>query len=358
MRSLLLNMFIALFWVSGVTVSFWYIYKKRNTIQHRSSNLALKHTMHSSSGTCSNCGSEDSNLQDQIIKRYNNQWSKQEDNFNKFRSMLVSSCHGASKAIVTQANTPLGSKVEYDGEKTKPFKVTPKLFNTFSKEPFHNFPWKTCAVVGNGGILTNSSCGEDIDSAQFIFRCNLPPLGNGYKKDVGNKTNLVTANPSILLDKFAGLMERRHPFVENLSSYGNSFLLLPAFSYSRNIDVSLRAVYTLQDFQTPARPIFLNPKYLKSLMQFWRARGLKAERLSTGVMMASLALELCMNVNLYGFWPFPLHPYRKHPLSNHYYDDQQGKNVHNMSAEFEQLLRLHEQGVVRVHLGKCTSGPR
>ncbi|KAG9350088.1 hypothetical protein JZ751_026441 [Albula glossodonta] len=186
---------------------------------------------------------------------------------------------------------------------------------------------KTCAVVGNGGILTNSSCGEDIDSAQFIFR-------------------------------FAGLMERRHPFVENLNSYGNSFLLLPAFSYSRNIDVSLRAVYTLQDFQTPAQPIFLNPKYLKSLTQFWRARGLKAERLSTGVMMASLALELCTNVNLYGFWPFPLHPYSKHPLSNHYYDDQQGKNVHNMSAEFEQLLRLHEQGVVRVHLGKCTSGPR
>lgn len=31
-------------------------------------------------------------------------------------------------------------------------------------------PLKKCAVVGNSGILRHSSCGKDIDQADFIMR--------------------------------------------------------------------------------------------------------------------------------------------------------------------------------------------
>lgn len=142
-----------------------------------------------------------------------------------------------------------------------------------------------------------------------------------------------------------------------MNDYGNSLLLLPAFSYLPNTPASLRALYTLQEFGSSSRAVFLNPKYLRSLARFWTARGLAGKRLSTGLIVASLALELCTTVRLYGFWPFPLHSHRCSTLSNHYYDNQQGTEAHNMTAEFEHLLRLHEKGVVKVHLGKCSTDP-
>ncbi|MEQ2221434.1 hypothetical protein ILYODFUR_015895 [Ilyodon furcidens] len=282
-------------------------------------------------------------------------WKKQEDNFRHFRFQLSSRCHAFDKAIITQTNTPLGSKLVYDGEKKRTLQVKPEIFNTFPKgDPFSNKTRSTCAVVGNGGILTNSKCGKMIDSAEFVIRCNLPPVSNGYEKHVGSKTNLVTVNPSIILDKYGSLMERRRPLMEKLCSYGDSMLLLPAFSYGVNTLVSLRAFYTVEDFQSPIRPVFLNPQYLESLALFWDSQGVKAVRLSTGIMMTSLALELCNNVHLYGFWPFNVHPHSFQDLTNHYYDDKPAKkNVHAMPTEFSLLLQLHTQGVLQLHLGDC-----
>ncbi|XP_008302014.1 LOW QUALITY PROTEIN: alpha-2,8-sialyltransferase 8E-like, partial [Stegastes partitus] len=222
------------------------------------------------------------------------------------------------------------------------------------ENPFSNKTWDTCAVVGNGGILTNSSCGKVIDSAQFVMRCNLPPLENEYEKHVGIKTDFVTANPSIFVQKYGALMESRRPFVESLHTYGNSLLLLPSFSYTLNTPVTLRVFYTIKDFDSPIRPVFLNPEYFQSLNLFWSSQGINGVRLSTGFTMVSLALELCNNVHLYGFWPFSKHPYDLHHLTNHYYDNRQpSKLIHAMPTEFELLLQLHSQGILRLHLGDC-----
>uniref|UniRef100_A0A3B5AS96 ST8 alpha-N-acetyl-neuraminide alpha-2,8-sialyltransferase 6 n=1 Tax=Stegastes partitus TaxID=144197 RepID=A0A3B5AS96_9TELE len=223
----------------------------------------------------------------------------------------------------------------------KLFPCVTMLSHTQSLEnPFSNKTWDTCAVVGNGGILTNSSCGKVIDSAQF--------------KHVGIKTDFVTANPSIFVQKYGALMESRRPFVESLHTYGNSLLLLPSFSYTLNTPVTLRVFYTIKDFDSPIRPVFLNPEYFQSLNLFWSSQGINGVRLSTGFTMVSLALELCNNVHLYGFWPFSKHPYDLHHLTNHYYDNRQpSKLIHAMPTEFELLLQLHSQGILRLHLGDC-----
>ncbi|XP_034566494.1 alpha-2,8-sialyltransferase 8F [Notolabrus celidotus] len=334
---------------SLLTTLIWYMLDSNNVDPRKPA--PQKKSAPKTSDLCKGCRE----VIEKVMQRYSQSWKKQEGNYQKFRSQLNSKCHGFEKAIITQTNTPVGTKLVYDGEKRRSLQVTPEIFSTFAKErPFLNKTWDTCSVVGNGGILTNSGCGEMIDSAQFVIRCNLPPLKNGFEKHVGEKTNLVTANPSILLEKYGALMGRRRPFVENLQTYGNSLLLLPAFSYGHNTPVSLRAAYTIEDFGSPTRPIFFNPEYLQSLAVFWRAQGLRAVRLSTGIIMASLALELCGNVHLYGFWPFSSHPHGLNTLTNHYYDDRQTKTkFHAMPAEFELLLRLHSQGVLKLHLGDC-----
>ncbi|XP_056438772.1 alpha-2,8-sialyltransferase 8F isoform X1 [Gadus chalcogrammus] len=299
-------------------------------------------------------------LIENVMTRYSQTWKKQQENSTKFRDLLRRTCHGFNKALVSQDNTPVGAQIVYDGEKRKPLTVTSAFFHTFAKSnPFRNKTWDTCSVVGNGGILSNSTCGERIDSAQFVIRCNLPPVENSHLKDVGKKTNLVTANPSILLEKFRGLQEHRRPFMESMHRYNDSLMLLPAFSYSRNTAVSLRALYTIEDFESPIRPVFLNPEYVRNLHSFWRSKGLRSMRLSSGLMVASLALELCTNVHLYGFWPFDQHPLLHQPLNNHYYDNRKSKKkVHAMPAEFDYLLRLHEQGVLKIHLGDCRPSSR
>ncbi|KAF7697914.1 hypothetical protein HF521_004424 [Silurus meridionalis] len=284
---------------------------------------------------------------DKLLTSYSTSWIKQEKNFQTYRSLLSKSCNAISNAVVTQVNSPLGANITYDADKKKIMKVNPDLFGLFPKDsPFENAPWDTCSVVGNGGILANSSCGKQIDSASYVIRCNLPPLRNGHEGDTGSKTNLVTANPSILFEKYRALNEKRRKFVEDVQIYEDALLMLPAFSYRQNTAVSLRALYSLEDFRTPGpRPVFANPEYLSNLAAFWRGQGIHSYRLSTGIMMASLALELCNNVHLYGFWPFGTHPYTGQQLTNHYYDNRPANNrVHTMPAEFEALLNLHNKG--------------
>ncbi|CAG5898068.1 alpha-2,8-sialyltransferase 8F [Menidia menidia] len=355
MRGQLLKQFLSLmitllFLGSLLTTLFWYMLD--NTSKEHKIKIPQKKGPPEPSNPCKDCGE----IINKAIEIYSHDWKKQEDNYQNFRSQLRTRCRGFEKAILTQANTQVGSKLVYDGEKKRSIKITPEIFSTFPKElPFSNKTLNTCAVVGNGGILVNSSCGETIDSNQFIIRCNLPPLSNAYQKHVGIKTELVTANPSILFEKYGALMGRRRPFVESLHTYGaNTLLLLPAFSYGHNTPVSLRTYYTIEDFGISTRTIFFNPEYLQSLALFWRSQGLRAVRLSTGIIMASLALELCSNVDLYGFWPFSVHPHGFHALTNHYYDNRQTKTkFHAMPAEFDLLLKLHSQGVLRLHLGDC-----
>ncbi|XP_067852262.1 alpha-N-acetylneuraminide alpha-2,8-sialyltransferase-like [Heptranchias perlo] len=275
-------------------------------------------------------------------------WKKNSKEYKKFRSQLEKCCNATQNFIVTQVNTPLGTNLGYDAESKRILKITENIFELIpKKDPLKGHTLKRCSVIGNAGVLTNSSCGVEINQADFVFRCNLPPIKD-YKDDVGTKTDIVTANPSIIIKRYQSLNLRRKPFVDYMSAYEDAFILLPAFSYSVNTSPSFKVSYTLQDFGTKQQAIFLNPSYMKTIAKFWKNEGIRELRLSTGFIMLSAALESCEEVWVYGFWPFTKGVHGNQ-FFHHYYDNVLPNKVHSMSNEFYKLLQLHMKGIVKLH---------
>lgn len=54
--------------------------------------------------------------------------------------------------------------------------------------------------------------------------------------------------------------------------------------------------HALRKACTQQKVVFFHPDYLLKLDKFWRRRGQRAPRLSTGMMLASTALEICEQV--------------------------------------------------------------
>ncbi|XP_069502265.1 alpha-2,8-sialyltransferase 8F-like [Ambystoma mexicanum] len=279
-------------------------------------------------------------------------WIGNRNNLQHYRNELARCCNASYQLIVTQENSPVGHTVSYETDAKKNVMVTDEMFQLFVEtSPFKNKQYKTCSVVGNGGILLGSFCGENIDQADFVFRSNLPPLN--YTDDVGTKVDLVTANPSLIVNRFENLNNRRKSFGTFMQAYKNAYILVPAFSYPSNTEIAFKVHYTLEDFGLNQTMLYYHPDYMKKLAIYWKAAGVEAARLSSGFMMVNAALELCDKVTLYGFWPFDedLH---QNPILHHYYDDVRPKpDMHKMSDEFFFYLQMHNQGVLQIQMDNC-----
>ncbi|KAB0406487.1 hypothetical protein E2I00_014140 [Balaenoptera physalus] len=244
--------------------------------------------------------------------------------------------------------------MSYEVESKSEIQIRENIFDMLPvSQPFVGYPYKQCAVVGNGGILHQSLCGAEIDKSDFVFRCNLPPTTGNVTSDVGTKTNLVTLNPSIIRLRYGNLKEKKAIFLEDVATYGDAFVLLPAFSFRANTAASFKVYYTLKESRARQRVLFFHPKYLKNLALFWRTKGVTEYRLSSGLMITSVAAELCENVKLYGFWPFSKTG-ENTPVSHHYYDNKLPKRgFHEMPKEYRQILQLHAKGILRLQFSKC-----
>ncbi|KAJ1080287.1 hypothetical protein NDU88_000506 [Pleurodeles waltl] len=272
---------------------------------------------------------------------------------NYYRSALKRCCNASDWLIVTQENAPLGQNIVYETQKNKKVNVTEEMFNLFPKTPpFSSKPLKSCAVVGNGDILSGSCCGREIDQNDFVIRFNVPPLLN-YTDDAGRKAHIVTLNPSIVIQRFQNLNTRRKAFGDMMQSYGDALILMPAFSFTVNTEVSFKVQYTLDDFGLASKMVSFHPVYLQNLAEHWKAKGLKVHRLSSGLMLVSAALELCDTITLYGFWPFST-DWKGRKLSYHYYDQiMPNKVVHSMPVEFLIYSQMHIDGALQLHVGQC-----
>ncbi|XP_063309951.1 alpha-2,8-sialyltransferase 8E isoform X1 [Pelobates fuscus] len=282
-------------------------------------------------------------------------WELNTTEANSFKSTLSRCCNAPSFLFTTQKNTPLGTKLRYEVDTSGIFQINLEVFKIFPKDmPYYRSQFKKCAVIGNGGILKNSKCGKEIDNADFVFRCNLPPISEKYVDDVGKKTDVVTINPSIITDRFNKLEKWRRPFYEVLQGYENASLLLPAFYNTRNTDVSIRVKYVLDDFESQQAVYYFHPVYLINVSRFWLTQGVRAKRVSSGLILVTAALELCEEVHLYGFWGFPMNPSGTF-ITHHYYDNVKPRpGFHAMPSEIFNFIHMHSKGILRVHTGSCS----
>ncbi|XP_073445866.1 alpha-2,8-sialyltransferase 8E isoform X2 [Dendrobates tinctorius] len=250
-------------------------------------------------------------------------WEMNMTEANSYKSQLSRCCNAPSFLFTTQKNTPLGTKLRYEVDTSGIFQISPEIFKIFPKDmPYYRSQFKKCAVVGNGGILKNSKCGKEIDNADFVFR-------------------------------FQKLEKWRKPFYDVIQGYENASILLPAFYNTRNTDVSIRVKYVLDDFESQQSVYYFHPQYLINVSRFWLIQGVRAKRISSGLILVTAALELCDEVHLYGFWGFPMNPSGIF-ITHHYYDNVKPRpGFHAMPSEIFNFIHMHSRGILRVHTGTC-----
>ncbi|XP_078671963.1 alpha-2,8-sialyltransferase 8E-like isoform X1 [Branchiostoma floridae x Branchiostoma belcheri] len=291
------------------------------------------------------------------------------------RESIVNKTNVSTHWYCSRDNMPLHSTFQfYDGKQ-----VSHKVMGGTRQylPPETRFPdklFRTCSVVGNGGILSGRGCGSQIDSAEHVFRINLPPVIGDYQKDVGRKAGFVTINPSLLTEQYDSLNSDvgRQNFTAMLDSYlGPTDFYTHPFYNINSRPVAYRALRVVRNLTDDGKTVlWSHPDFLRAANTFWRDTGrVKVKRITSGLLVVTIALSMCEETHLYGFWPFE-QDLDGNPLNYHYYDRAVtlGKRVvsqknqwrvveknryHKMKTEHDRLARLHEMGVVRMHVGTC-----
>jgi len=153
----------------------------------------------------------------------------------------------ANNFSLTKSGVRVGQLMHFDYSSNKYVFSISNNFKSLLPDmsPIYNKHYNVCAVVGNSGILMGSRCGSEIDSADFVFRCNFAPT-EAFYKDVGRKTNMTTFNPSILERYYNNLLtiQDRNNFFLNVKKLEGAILWIPAFF----LHTSATVTRTLVDF--------------------------------------------------------------------------------------------------------------
>ncbi|XP_048337957.1 alpha-2,8-sialyltransferase 8B isoform X2 [Sphaerodactylus townsendi] len=224
--------------------------------------------------------------------------------------------------------------------------------------PLKGKHFRTCAIVGNSGILLNSACGEEIDAHSFVIRCNLAPVQE-YTQDVGSKTDLVTMNPSVIQRAFEDLVNDtwREKLLQRLQGLNGSILWIPAFMAKGGKERVEWVNELILKHRINVRTAYPSLRLLHAVRGYWLTNKVHIKRPTTGLLMYTLATRFCNRIHLYGFWPFP-RDQDQNPVKYHYYDSLKygytsQASPHTMPLEFKALKALDQQGALKLTVGEC-----
>lgn len=282
-------------------------------------------------------------------------WKESKANFTAFRQELNSYIDSHKYFAASQETVVAGEQLTMAHQDNVSRTVFPDIHERLPKEsPFKGKMFPRCAVMGSSGMLSNSNCGEEIDSADYVFRCNIPPMKD-FMDDAGSRTNLTTMNiMTIVADRYhllsTSLMEDK--FLRDLQEY-SGYLWLPVYGMGSTYSFGLRVFRLLDRLNgTNLKPMMGHPEHFRGVKKLWEKRDLK-HRPSTGLYLTTTAIALCDKVDLYGFWPLP-RDINGNEVPYHYYEDKPSPTImHDFHFEFLKLAQLHEKGIVHIHTGKC-----
>ena len=207
---------------------------------------------------------------------------------------------------------------------------------------------KTCAVVGNSGILLKEEYGELIDSHDFIIRFNQATTEN-YEKHVGSRTDLRLVNGHM----FGCLMPNSSHLIkehkELFSKFDPEFILKiknEAVLIKNNVDINTLPPYVLETLERNGCLLHLLSKETLSLLsQSLKMKG--SIEPSTGMVGVFLAEQAFKEVSCFGF-SF----YEESWESRHYYENLKPYDqsvCHSFNLEKDWMLGLHKQNKIRLY---------
>ncbi|XP_006820202.2 alpha-N-acetylneuraminide alpha-2,8-sialyltransferase-like isoform X1 [Saccoglossus kowalevskii] len=223
-------------------------------------------------------------------------------------------------------------------------------------------PKQTCALVGNGGIILDSTCGADIDSNDFVIRCNEPEI-SGFERDVGNKTDLIIVNKQVLRHFYSWYSNNKVSILasarETSCLLNESIICHPTGFVRKQVNASIAdplIQFSKNGLDIPF--LMANAALQGSSGNFKKFLPLHGHP-SMGMKAIVAAMSFCKHLTVYGFYPYRFAP-DGHEVFYHYYGREANKTCedgvrgkHHLNEEFELIRTLHENNVIRLVLEKC-----
>ncbi|XP_019613667.1 PREDICTED: CMP-N-acetylneuraminate-poly-alpha-2,8-sialyltransferase-like isoform X1 [Branchiostoma belcheri] len=257
---------------------------------------------------------------------------------------------------VIKSQVQIGQTIQYEASRNKSTNITENFFRLIPESsPLLGRHFRSCAVVGNSGILLGSRCGPQIDSADFVFRCNLPAI-EGFEEDVGTKANFTTMNPSVLPHDYDGYINTtsvQDRFVKRLRLLHDQILHIPAFVTVNGREHVEFANRMILEHHLPMKLSYAPSDANKKMKMLWGSSEFHTKRPSTGNILYVLATCLCDQVHLYGFYPFDKDE-KGRDIKYHYFGElKNSTRNHNMTEEYRAFQRLHQRKALVLHTEPC-----
>uniref|UniRef100_A0A673NG16 alpha-N-acetylgalactosaminide alpha-2,6-sialyltransferase n=1 Tax=Sinocyclocheilus rhinocerous TaxID=307959 RepID=A0A673NG16_9TELE len=205
-----------------------------------------------------------------------------------------------------------------------------------------------CAVVGSGGILSNSKMGKEIDSHDYVFRVN-GAVTRGYEEDVGNRTSVYVHTAFSL---YASILTLKQYGFHNIPKDEDiKYVMIPEglrdFEWIQGLLQGKEANGPLKYFNgnfNESRFYVLHPDFLRYI----RNRFMPSKQMQGNYWAMYRPTNGAFLVDVYGFITEDHHKY-----SNYYYEKLKKTSViffinHDYGLEIKTWKELHDSGIIRL----------